>query len=345
MALSAEQRVFLDRLLATPGPAGLEAPAQHVVRDYLVGHLPDPAAIEIDRNDNLIATVRPKARPRIAMLAHIDTIGLMVSRIDARGVLRLAAVGTPKAESLVSQIVTVHTRTGPLAGVVFRINDSEKKAEIADLAVDCGLADRDRAAAIVRPGDYVTWSAGPRELADGRLAAPGTDDRLGVFVICQTLLAVAEQPGDGPAVSAVSCIQEEGPTHLGAIATMSRLKPDLIVVVDTAATGDAVGSDSGFRLAGGPIIARGGSVHNRTSDSLIELAESLGMPFQIEPVGRGSGTDLEAALQFAGGDAVGCLVSVPHRHYHTPAEVFDPLDLELTIQLLTRFVGQLPNVL
>ncbi len=345
MALSADERAFLDRLLATPGPAGLEAAAQHVVRDWLVNHLPEPASIEIDRNDNLIATVRPKARPRIAMLAHIDTVGLMVTGVDGHGTLRVGPVGRPMIDSLIGQVVAVHTRAGPISGVVFRTNDGGTRADVGDIAIDCGFADQAKAPGAVRPGDYVTWAAPSRELADGRLAAPGADDRLGVFVICQTLLAVAEAGDDGPAVSAVSCIQEEGPTHLGAITTMSRLKPDLIIVVDTASAGDAGGGDASFRLAGGPIIARGGSVHNRTSDSLIELAESLGLPFQIEPIGRGSGTDLESAIQFAGGNAVGCLVSIPQRHSHTPAEVFDPIDLERTVQLLSRFVGQLPKVL
>lgn len=346
MAFTIEERAFLDRLLAAPGPAGFETAAQHVVRDYLVSHLPESASLQIDRNDNLIATLRGHARPLVALLAHVDTVALMVRHVDARGAIRVMMVGRPKAESLVGRCVTIHARGGPISGVVFRASDGESKAEIDDLAIDCGFADPAKAAAQIRPGDYVTWSAPPLELADGRLAAAGTDDRLGVFVICQALLAVAELSGDGPAVSAVSCIQEEGPTHLGAITTMARLRPDLIVVVDTAGASDAVaGGGNGFKLGGGPIIARGGSVHNRTSDSLIELAEAMAIPYQIEPVGRDSGTDLESAIQFAGGEAVGCLLSIPHRHYHTPTEVFDPTDVERTIQLLSRFVSELPKVL
>ena len=341
MSFTPEQRAFLDRLMATPGPAGFEAPAQHVVRDYLASRLPKSASVRLDRNDNLIATVRQGSKPRVALLAHVDAVGLMVSRIDSRGALRVASVGNPRAEALVSQLVVVHAKSGPITGVVFRADDGEKKAEVGDLAIDCGFADPAKASALVRPGDYVTWAAAPRELADGRLAGPATDDRVGVFVICQTLLAVAPAAGDaGPEVSAVSCIQEEGPTHLGAITTMSGLKPDLIVIVDTTSAGDIAGGSNGFKLGGGPLIARGGSVHNRTSDALLALAESMAIPFQIEPVSRGSGTDLEAALQFAGGDAVGCLVSIPHRHYHTPNEVFDPADVELTIRLLTKFLAQ-----
>ncbi len=344
MPLSSDARAFLDQLMATPGPAGLEAAAQHVVRDYLVPRLGESADVELDRHDNLIATISPDSSPKIALLGHVDTIGLMVTSVDDRGVLKVTEVGRPRAESLIGQIVDVHTRTGLLPGVVFRANDGEKKAEVADLGIDCGFADPDQVKRRVRPGDYVTWAAAPRELADGRLVGPATDDRAGVFVACQVLLAAAAEGGStGPCLSAVSCIQEEGPTHLGAITTMSRLRPDLIVVLDTAHAGD-LGGNGAVKLGGGPIIARGGSVHNRTSDALFELAERLGIPHQVEPVARGSGTDLESAIQFAGGDAVGCLVSIPHRHYHTPNEMLDPVDLEMTIQLLTRFVCDLPKL-
>jgi len=344
MPLSDDARAFLNELMATPGPAGLEAAAQHVIRDYLVPRLGESGDVQLDRHDNLIATIRPPNSPKIALLGHVDTIGLMVTSVDARGVLRVSEVGRPRAESLIGQVVDVHTRGGLLGGVVFRVGDGEKKAEVADLGIDCGFADPDEVKRRVRPGDYVTWAAAPRELGDGRLVGPATDDRAGVFVACQVLLAAAaEGSANGPCLSAVSCIQEEGPTHLGAITTMSRLRPDLIVILDTAHAADLTG-EGAVKLGGGPIIARGGSVHNRTSEALFELAEELKIPHQIEPVARGSGTDLEAAIQFAGGDAVGCLVSIPNRHCHTPNEMLDPADLEMTIQLLTRFVGDLPKL-
>jgi putative aminopeptidase FrvX len=345
--LSHDAREFLNELMATPGPAGLEAAAQEVVRDYLLARLPETpgfADIELDRHDNLIATIRRDSQPHVALMGHVDTIGLMVTGIDGRGLLRVGMVGRPNTESLIGQIVNVHARDGLIPGVVFRAADSERKAEIADLAIDCGFAEPGDAAKLVRLGDYVTWAAAPRELADGRLIGPATDDRAGVFVACEVLLAAArDRTPNAPRLSAVSCIQEEGPTHLGAITTMSRLRPDLIVALDTTHAGDVDGGNS-VKLGGGPVIARGGSIHNRTSDALLALAEDLKIPYQIEPIGRGTGTDLESAIQHAGGSAVGCLVSIPNRYCHTPNEILDPADLEMTIQLLTHFVTDLPKL-
>jgi endoglucanase len=343
MALRKQTRAFLDELMSTAGPAGFEADAQAVVSAYLTRRLGKKGDIQTDRNDNVVATVRAGRTPHVALLGHVDTIGLIVTRVGGDGNLRVGMIGRPNAEALVGQVVTVHAASGPIRGVVFRAVDGEKKADVGDLAIDCGFADAKKAARLIRVGDCVSWSAEPRELADGRLIGPATDDRVGVVAACETLSAVAgDRRSAAPAVSAVSCIMEEGPTHMGAIYTMSRLKPDLILVLDTIGADDYRGCD-GVRLGGGPVIARGGANHNRTSDAMIALARKLKIPHQLEAVGRGTGTDLESALQFAGGSAVGLCVSIPHRHYHTPNEMFDPADLELTVKLLAGFLTRLPK--
>ncbi|MCG3181048.1 MAG: putative aminopeptidase YsdC [Phycisphaerae bacterium] len=340
MSLSEQTRAFLAELMATGGPAGYEADAQQVVKRYLDARLGDAVAIDIDRNDNLMATVRSGASPRVAMLGHVDTIGLIVTKIEGTGNVRVDRVGNPRAESLIGHMLTIHARGGPVRGVCFRAVDGSEKATAEALAIDCGFANAQAARERIRVGDFVSWPAPCVELNDGRLVGPATDDRVGVVAACEVLIAAAGGSA-GPAVTAVSCIQEEGPTRMGAIMTMSRLKPDLIVILDTIGADDYRGCGQ-IRLGGGPVIARGGSAHNRTSDALIALAERLGMPCQIEPIGRDSGTDLEAALQFAGGNAIGACISIPNRHGHTPNEVFDPSDLSAVVRLVSAFVADLP---
>jgi endoglucanase len=344
MAIDDREHAFWEQLLAAPGPAGFEADAQQVVRGFLAEAVPD-ARVQIDRNANLVATVRPEARPHVALLAHVDTVGLIVHEIDANGILRVGMIGRPDAEALVGQRVTVRTAGGAVPGVVFRLKAGDRKAEVGDLAVDCGFADADAAGRRVHVGDCISCARPPVPLDGRRAAGPATDDRAGVFAICLALRRAAERgAADAPRVTAASVIMEEGPTHMGAIGTMSRLRPDLVLCVDTTHADDHTGGRR-MRLGGGPAVARGGAVHGPTSDALIELAGQAGIPYQIEPIGRGTGTDLEAALQFAGGEAIGALVSIPHRHYHGPNEVIDLADVEHTIELLARFVCALPDVL
>jgi putative aminopeptidase FrvX len=341
MPLTHDAAAFLHELMAAGGPAGFEGDTQRLVRDYLARRLPKGCPLEIDRNDNLTAAVRPDARPKVLLMAHADTVGLIVQHVDAGGFLRVANIGQPRAEALVGQLVTVHAAGGPLPGVLYRRTDGEKKAVTDDLAVDCGFPDAKTARKLVRPGDCISFARAPAALAGGRLAGPGTDDRVGVFVATQVLLAAAKAK-KGPAVTLASVVQEEGPTHLGAVMTAAAAKPDLIVCLDTTQADDFTGGER-IRLGGGPLVARGGCVHKRTADALIALAQSAKIPCQIEPIGRTTGTDLESALQFAAGSAIGVLVSIPHRHYHTPNEVVDPADIQAAIALLTRFLADLPK--
>ncbi len=341
MSLDQNARGFLEQLMAAAGPAGFEGDVQRMIRDYLAENLPAKRHIEIDRNDNLVAAVRWENRPRVMLMAHVDTVGLIVEQIDSGGFLLVGKIGSPSVESLVGRRVSVLAREGAIPGVIYRLKDGDGKVEVSDLAIDCGFANADEAKQRVRPGDGVCWAYPPVNLAGSRIVGPGTDDRAGVFVATQVLLRVADR-SEGPGVVCASVVQEEGPTHMGAVATAGRVRPDLIICIDTAEADDFRGGTR-VRLGGGPMIARGGCIHTATSDALIDLAREAGIPHQIEPIGRGTGTDLESAIRFSGGEAIGALLSIPHRHYHSPNEVLDLADVEAAIDLLARFVTDLPE--
>src|SRR5574341_807579 len=151
----------LTELSETPGLAGYE----HPVRE-LIERTWEPLAdgLRTDAMGNLIATVHgtgAEPRPRILVTAHMDEIGLMVTKIED-GFIRFTNVGGIDVRVLLSQPVIVHGQE-PLPGLVgsrpphvTAQADRKKYPEMADLVIDTGLPAR-QVEKTVRVGDPVTF--------------------------------------------------------------------------------------------------------------------------------------------------------------------------------------------
>src|SRR5690606_19247349 len=119
-----------------------------------------------------------EAAPLLAVVGHIDEIGLVVTHIDEKGFLWFAPIGGWDPQILVGQRVAVRGRDGIVPGVVGRKpihllepDQRKKVVELKGLHIDIGAADREQAEAAVRVGDPVVIAAEPVELAGERLAS------------------------------------------------------------------------------------------------------------------------------------------------------------------------------
>ncbi len=112
------------------------------------------------------------------------------------------------------QHVTIHTADGPVSGVVgqtaihLRDSDDDSVPEISEQHVDVGAVDGDEVESLVDRGDPVTFVQTLSELENGRLAARGMDNRIGIWAAAEGLRRAAESDADAT-VYAVSTVQEE----------------------------------------------------------------------------------------------------------------------------------------
>ena len=98
--------------------------------------------------------------PTLAVVGHIDEIGVHVSHIDDDGYLHFGEVGGWDPVILIGQRIRLATRNGPIAGVIGRKpihllkgSDREKVPQLKDLHIDIGAKDGDQARELVRIGD------------------------------------------------------------------------------------------------------------------------------------------------------------------------------------------------
>ena len=313
--------------------------------------------LRVDRLGNVIALrqARPARRarepagagrpPRVMLAAHMDEIGLMVTRVEPGGFLRVAPVGGVNVQVLLGQVVQVHAAQGPLPGMVglkpphLSGRDEMKRFPRWDeLFVDLGLPEEE-VRRQVQVGDLASVAAQPRRLVGGRLAGKALDNRAGVAVLHEALrqLARLHHAAD---VYAVATVQEEVGLR-GAMTSAFGIVPDVGVAVDvTFARQRGVGeAEAPAELGRGPVIARGANMHPRVAQRLLETARAHGVPHQLEVIPGRSGTDAWVLQVSQGGVATG-LVSVPLRYMHSPVEVLDVEDVRQAGRLLAHFCAE-----
>ena len=154
--IDARTRVLLDSLLRAVGPSSYERPAAEIWRKA-AGEFAD---VRGDALGNSFATVNPGGGPRIALVGHVDEIGLLVKHIDASGVIFVGEIGSWDPAVLVGQRITVLTAAGPVPGVMGKaarhlLSEEERKRVplVHDLWIDIGARDEEDAASAVQIGD------------------------------------------------------------------------------------------------------------------------------------------------------------------------------------------------
>jgi endoglucanase len=337
---------FLKGFVDTPSPSGFERPAQEVWRQY-VSAFAD--RVESDVQGNSIGIINEGGSPRVMLIGHCDEIGFMVKYINDKGFIFFSHIGGVDPNIVPAKRVVIHSKKGPVKGVVGRIaihmmdkEDQKKPIKLHELWIDIGAKTKKEALRRVSIGDPIVFDCG-FEMLSGKLAvARGFDDKMGAFAVAEALRLLSRKKRIKAAVYGVASVQEEI-SFAGATTSAFNINPDVAVAVDVGQATDTPGVSKErfgeFALGGGPIIDRGSSVSPGVEEMLKQVAVKNKIPFQSSASPRFTGTDADAVFTSRGGVACG-LVSVPNRYMHTPVEVIHLGDLEHCAKLMAAFAAQ-----
>lgn len=337
---------LLDALLRAPGPSGYEAQATAVWREAA-----SFASVEADGIGSTLATIGEEGgEPLVAVVGHIDEIGLVVTHVDEKGFLYFDPIGGWDPQILVGQRVSVLSKDGSVPGVAGRkpihlIKPDQRKqaVELDSLHIDIGTADRDETLARIRIGDPVVIDAEPLSLAGSRLTSRSMDNRLGAYVALESLRRVHERGKLRGRMAGVAAVQEEIGLF-GARTSAFALRPDVAIAVDVTHASDAPGVDAKetgeHELGSGPVIGRGSTLSPKVFELIVAAAEAAGIDHTISASGRGTHTDADSIQISRAGIPTG-LVSIPLRYMHSPVELVDLGDLEAVVELIVAFAESL----
>jgi endoglucanase len=336
--------LLLD-LLQAAGPSGHEDQAAAVWRAAAA----EFADVTSDTLGTSFARVGAgNGAPTLALLGHIDEIGVSITNVEESGLLSFTTVGGMSPETLVAQRIDLLTRTGPVRGVIARNRLSPEKTrdrprlEQSDLHIDIGARSAEEAAARVRVGDAGVWLGETIELPNGRIVSKALDNRLGAYIVLEAARRLGELalPID---VVAVAAAQEELGSY-GARPAAYALEPLVAIVVDVTFTTDVPGGDprqvGRVEVDGGTVIAVGATLNKKVTDLLVTVAEDEKLAHSFEVYTRFTSTDADEVHLSKAGVPTG-LLSIPTRYLHTPTELCSLADVEATIDLIVAFARRL----
>jgi endoglucanase len=240
--MALDLKAHLRELCETPGPSGFEQPVRDVIQRAWADLTTETYT---DAMGSLIA-VKPatvdNGKPhRVMITAHMDEIGLIVTKVDG-AFLRVTRIGGVDQRVLPGQLVTVHGARD-LPGVIGNRPphvtpqaERNKYVQLDDLVVDVGLTTR-QLTDLVSVGDVVSFASPAVLLGGNLLAAKALDNRASVaaLTVCLDTLQTRSHAWD---VVAVATVQEEVGLR-GGFTTTYHVQPDLALVVDvTFAVGD-----------------------------------------------------------------------------------------------------------
>ncbi|HDM69887.1 MAG TPA: M42 family peptidase, partial [Thermotogales bacterium] len=140
---------YLKELSEIPGVSGDEMRVREFIREKIIGKVDE---LFIDNLGNLIAFKKGKRknRSKVMVLAHMDEVGFMVTRLNEDGTLSFLPVGGVKPEILPGKRVKV-VREGVRGVIGFKAVHLQKEDEMNklprwdDLRIDAGFESKDEA--------------------------------------------------------------------------------------------------------------------------------------------------------------------------------------------------------
>lgn len=321
------------------GASGSESPAAEMAAEMLKEYCSDVKIL----NGNVIGNFRTETKglPRLVLDAHIDQIGFAVTYITDEGFIKIGNIGGIDRRLLPAQPVVVHGKRD-IKGVICSVpphltGGSGKVLSFDDAAIDTGMT-KAELEEIVSLGDSVTFDVKCRDLLGTRITGGALDDRCGVASILYALELLKNEKLAYNVTVVFSTQEEVGErgAKTGAFVTA----PDVALAVDVSFA-YAIGEDEEKcgKLGKGAMIGISPSLSREISDKLIAVSKKNDIPYQIEVMSGMTSTNADQYSVSRGG-AKTCTVSIPLRNMHTPVEVIDVKDVELTAELLAAFAKE-----
>lgn len=329
---------FLRQVTALPGVTGNErAAADYIAQAFR------PYADEVTVTPlNCVIAHKKGPGPKVLICAHLDEIGMMVSKIEKDGSLRLQRVGGVDPRVLPGMRVRVYTQEGMLLGVVgatppHLLKEADRKSNYTfdTLFVDLGLP-AEEVEKRVRIGDMVCFEARYVELKNGRVATKTADDRACVAIMLEAAKRLMSLHHEADLYFAATYQEEIG--SYGALGAGFAVEPDYGVAFDVCHADTPGAPKLSTSKIDSLVASKGPYLHPFLVKKLEEAAKENGVALQTAIDPRSTATDAdELSITRAGVPTV--LLSLPLKYMHTNVETFDMHALTEGGRLLAHYLA------
>lgn len=280
-------------------------------------------------------SIKNSSKMTIALEAHIDSIGLIVTKITKEGYLKIANCGGMDPYALTSQEVVVLGNKNYPGFIFTKKNDNKEKITIKDLFIDVNLTEKS-AKNNIKKGDYVVFKHKPTKLQNNRLSVRFLDNRISVAAILLVLERLKQKKLNCEIIVFFSSLEET--TQAGVKTAAFSNKPDIAIAVDVSFAESLNFKEAGIgKMGDGPLIGISPVLDRNLSNKLIEIAKNNKIPHQIEPMSGLTRTNADEIATIKDGIKT-MLCSIPIKNMHTPTEIVEIEDVVNTTTLIEKFI-------
>ena len=317
------------------------------VREAIKKQLEGKCELCTDAIGNLIAVKKGvKPNKKIALFAHMDEVGMMVTHITGDGLIKFSTIGIDPIVLLGRRVKIGDAGVSGVIGakVWHHLESSEREAELKSekMYIDIGAASKDEAASVVALGDSITFDAPFEEMGEGYLVSRALDDRIGCAVLIRLLLSDCPYELTG----VFTCGEEA--SMFGATAAANHVAPEIAVILETTTAGDVDGASSDktvCSLKKGAVVsfADRGNLYDRELYALaFDIAKKKGIPIQTKE-GVFGGNESRVVVR-SGAGVKTMAVSVPCRYLHSASCVAAVQDIEAVEALVNAVISALAEL-
>lgn len=329
-----EIHMKLEELTGAFGVSGSEKEVAGIIRSHIS---PKVDGMETDALGNVIALKKGcgENKKRIMVAAHMDEIGFSVVSVNDKGFVRLRAIGGVSVHA--SFMGHVRFKNGTI-GMIGHDGDlsENKNNDIGRLYADTGARSREEALKMVSVGETACYHSCHIEFPNGRVLSKALDDRIGCYVLMESIMRGIRPYHD---IYFVFTVQEEVGLR-GARVAANRVDPHIGVAVDICGSYDTPGTPEGNVVMGGGASIKINDASVLCDEELVGIMERTAkendIKHQMEVLPAG-GTDA-GAINMAHNGVKAAGISIPTRYGHSSGAMVDMGDVECCIRLLCKFL-------
>ncbi len=314
--------------------------------------LPYFDSLEITRSGSYLFRKEParSGAPRALIDAHIDGIGLMVTKICDGGFLKFSTVGGIDTRILSGADVMIYGKER-VRGVITSMaphllsrEDAKKNPAADKLFIDTGR-DVEYLEENTPIGSPVSFCYPVRELLNNRIVSSGLDNKASV-AIALTAMKMLSDEGSGAGVTLLLSGREELGGGTGAMSAVFGNEPDYAIVLDVNfgfmpkdPGSDVCAYRRSAELGDGPVVSFAATTDRGMARRLLELAEENKIPCQSIVEGSRTGTNADS-IALSGGGFPAVLFGVPIQNMHTYSETVCADDIVAAAKILALYIKE-----
>ena len=330
---------LFKEFLPIPGVTGMES---SVAEKFITEAKNFSDEVYIDSLGNAVALKKGKGKRKVLAAGHIDEIGLMVTKIEKGGYLKITQVGGVDPSILLGQEVTVHSEKEDIYGVIGSkpphfISKDERSSMIKwdSLYVDTGRSEM-KVKNMIKTGDFISFKSETVELLNGKISGKSIDDRYGAVALILALQRLSKMKPEWD-FYAVGTVQEEW-SGIGANSAAYKINPDIAIALDvTHGNLPGLSDKETFKLGKGITLSIGPNIHSGVLAKTRKICSSEEIPYKLEVAPYATGTDAYT-MQIVRTGIPSLVISAPVRSMHSPVETINIKDVERTSRLLSHLV-------